>query len=137
MSEYTRDPIVRLLASQPLFDGLPRQTLEALAHACPVSSFEAGYRLITENQSAPANLYIVLEGQACVTINGTEVGRLQAGDLAGEISSAGISPPVADVVATTDMQALAIPHAVLGELAAGDADFKQRLRRAAFARIQD
>lgn len=136
MSEHNRDPMVRLLASQPLFAGLARQTLEAIVHACPVSSFEAGHRLITENQRAPANLYIVLEGQARVSINGTEVGRLTAGDLAGEISSAGISPPVADVVAATDMQALVIPHAVLADLAAGDTAFKQRLRRAAFARIQ-
>jgi len=136
MSEHSLDPIIRLLAAQPLFAGLPAATLAELVQACPVSRFEPGHRLIAENQTEPANLYVVLEGQARVSINGTEVGRLDAGDVAGEISSAGISPPVADVVAATDMQALAIPRAVLGELAAEDASFKQRLHRAAFARIR-
>jgi signal-transduction protein with cAMP-binding, CBS, and nucleotidyltransferase domain len=137
MSDAHRHTITQLLKTLPLFSGLAPNTLAALVHACPVSHFAAGHCLIAENQPTPASLYVVLAGQARVTINGTEVGRLQAGDLAGEISSAGISPPVADVVAATDMQALAIPHAVLRELVAGDAAFKQRLRRTAFARIRE
>jgi signal-transduction protein with cAMP-binding, CBS, and nucleotidyltransferase domain len=129
------DPIIKLLTAHPLFAELPPKTLEALAHSCLVSSFEKGHRLITENQATP-ELFIILKGQARVTINGTEVGRLDGGELAGEISSAGISPPIADVVAATDLEALAIPRAVLNDIAADHATFKRRLRQAAFRRIQ-
>jgi signal-transduction protein with cAMP-binding, CBS, and nucleotidyltransferase domain len=129
------DPIFKLLAAHPLFAELPAETLGALARCSLVSTFEKGHRLITENQAAP-ELFIILKGQARVTINGTEVGRLDAGELAGEISSAGISPPIADVVAATDLEALSIPRAVLNDIAADHAAFKRHLRQAAFRRIQ-
>jgi CRP-like cAMP-binding protein len=135
MSEQNADSITRLLASHPMFTDLPPQTLAALGHSCLVSSFAKGHKLIAENQPAQ-DLFIILEGQARVTINGTEVGRLQAGELAGEISSAGISPPIADVVADSDLEALAIPRAVLNDISAEHAGFKRRLRQAAFRRIQ-
>ena len=135
MSEQTADPIIRLLAGHPIFADLPGHTLEELARSCLISSFKKGHRLITENQ-ATQDMFIILSGQARVTINGTEVGRLNAGEVAGEISSAGISPPIADVVADTDIEALAIPRAVLNDISAEHAGFKKRLRQAAFRRIQ-
>jgi len=136
MSDQNAEPIVALLAAHPLFAELPATTLQALAHSCLVSAFKKGHRLITENETTP-DLFVILEGQASVTINGTEVGRLQAGELAGEISSSGISPPIADVMAATDMEALAIPRAVLNDLAADHASFKRHLRQVAFRRFQE
>jgi CRP/FNR family transcriptional regulator, cyclic AMP receptor protein len=135
MSDQQTDEITRLLASNPIFADLPPQTLEALGRSCLVSTYAKGHRLIAENQPTQ-DLFIILDGQARVTINGTEVGRLNAGELAGEISSAGISPPIADVVADTDLEALAIPRAVLNDISADHSGFKRRLRQAAFHRIQ-
>lgn len=129
------DSITTILVTHPLFANLPAETLDALVHSCLVTTFPKGQKLIEENQIAN-ELFIILKGQASVVINSTEVGCLCVGDLAGEISSAGISPPIADVVAATEVETLAISRVVLNDIAAEDESFKKRLRQVAFSRIQ-
>lgn len=126
--------LAQTIALQPLFAGLPPSIFTRLVDEARLITHEPGEVLIREN-SANNQLFLIVDGEARVDSNGTVVGRLTTGDLAGEISSAGISPPIATVRADTELQTLSFPVSVITDIAGEDAAFARRLRKAAFRRI--
>ena len=133
-SSADHDLLTRTIASQALFTGLAPASLARLVSAARMMRHAAGDILIREN-SVNDRLFLIVDGEARVDSNGTMIGRLAAGDLAGEISSAGISPPVATVQADSELQTLSFPALLIAEIAGHDAVFARRLRQAAFQRI--
>ena len=55
-------------------------------------------------------LYVILEGDAVVWIDGDDVAQLSRGDFFGEISILLDEPPVADVVALGPLHCLVLPR---------------------------
>lgn len=79
--------IARELASLPLFAGCSSRDLTELARHARRSSVPAGWPLI--HQETPADAcYVILDGEAAVSINGSDVARLSAGAVVGEIALA-------------------------------------------------
>lgn len=127
-------PAARLIQAQPLFEGLDQQAVDALIRRGEVLDFAPGEILIREDANND-RLFLIIEGFASVNSSGTAIGRLAAGELAGEISSAKISPPIATVRAETSLQAISFPASLIADIAGRDTDFARRLRQIAFRRI--
>jgi len=100
--------IMAWMKHNPLFTTLPEQTMADLAsHAC-LQRFNTGQVLIEENRDNDA-LFLLTKGKVTIIINGTEVATQQAGETIGEISISKISPPVACVIATNNVEAVSFP----------------------------
>ena len=123
-----------LIAVQPLLEALSESAREQLISESTMMSFDPGELLIQEDEEN-LQLYFILKGRAEVEMNGTVVGELEAGDVAGEISISGISPPIATVTAKTDVEVIAFPADSMNRSIEKHPEFGRRLREAAIRRI--
>ena len=90
-----------------LFADLSRPELERIAHTYDEELFAEGQRVLRQGLSG-SNLYVILDGEAAVVIDGIERLRLGRGEFFGETSALLGSPPTADVVATTALRCLVV-----------------------------
>ncbi len=123
-----------LIQVQPLLEPLPETMRSALIADSSVISFNKDEVLIEENEPNHF-LYLLLKGSATVIMNGTSAGELEAGDIAGEISAIGMSPPIASVIADSELEAIAFPVESIIKAAREHAEFGERLRKAAVRRV--
>lgn len=93
-----RSEIVDTLAGLALFADLTRAQLEAVSHIFEEQWFADGERILRQGLAGSA-LYVILDGEAAVHIDGQRRAGLSRGDFFGEISVLLGDPPVADVVA--------------------------------------
>src|SRR5947207_892521 len=73
------------LGGVPLFDGVSKRHLRALATSADEVSFRSGETIVREGD-AGETLYVMLEGEGKVSRGGRGVGRVQPGDFFGELS---------------------------------------------------
>lgn len=106
----TREELIDLLAGLALFADLSRPQLEAVVHTLEEEYFAEGQRILRQGLSG-SNLYIILEGEAAVQIDGKQRTTLGKGDFFGEISVLLGEPPNADVVAVRPMLCLVLSAA--------------------------
>jgi len=104
----TREELIDLLSGLALFADLTRPQLEAVVHRLDEEYFTAGQRILRQGFSG-SSLYIILEGEAAVSIDGTQRSVLGKGDFFGEISLLLGEPPIADVVALRPLRCLVLP----------------------------
>lgn len=104
----TREQLIDLLSGLALFADLTRPQLESIVHRLEEEYFSEGQRILRQGLSG-SNLYIILEGEAAVTIDGTQRSTLGKGDFFGEISLLLGEPPIADVVALRPLRCLVLP----------------------------
>jgi CRP-like cAMP-binding protein len=90
------EDLVDTLRRFNLFADLDRAQLEAIADPDSERSFGAGF-------------YVILDGEASVTLGGEELNRLRQGDFFGEISTLLDEPLTADITAETPVRVLEIP----------------------------
>lgn len=100
--------IVESLAGVQLFSDLPRPQLEEVAHTFDEEIVPDGQRVLRQGLSG-SNVYVILEGEADVILNGEERARLRRGDFFGEVSVLLGEAPTADVVARTALRCVVIP----------------------------
>jgi CRP/FNR family cyclic AMP-dependent transcriptional regulator len=86
------------LSHVPLFAGLSRRRIGALAKASMVAVYKDG-RAIIKQGSHGSELFVILDGRAKVVRSGRTVARLSPGDIFGEISLLDGGPRTADVIA--------------------------------------
>ena len=105
-----RRDIVESLARLALFADLSRPQLESIAHRFDEAVFGEGERILRRGLSGGA-LYVIVEGEAVVRIDGEERVRFGPGEFFGEIGVLIDELPVADVEAATFLRCLEIPGA--------------------------
>ena len=103
----TREEIADVLAGFALFGDLQTPQLLGVAGALEEVFFPEGERILRQGLSA-TGFYVILEGTADVTIDGTKRSTLHRGDFFGEVSILLGEPPVADVVATRPLRCLVL-----------------------------
>lgn len=103
-----REDLLDLLGGLALFADLTRPNLEAVVHTFEEEVFTEGQRILRQGISG-SNLYIILEGEAGVVIDGVQRATLGKGDFFGEISVLLGEPPIADVVALRTLRCLVLP----------------------------
>lgn len=107
-TESSMDDLNRLMVEHSLFQTLPVEARHALAEASNVVEVEAGSELIKRGEFN-YYLFLLAKGEVAVVREGENVATLKPGDIFGEVSAAGLSLPVADVIAETSVLAFAIP----------------------------
>lgn len=93
-----RSEILDTMAGLALFADLSQAQVEAVSHIFEEQWFADGERILRQGLAGSA-LYVILEGEAAVHIDGQRRAGLSRGDFFGEISVLLGDPPVADVVA--------------------------------------
>lgn len=106
--------LVQTLSNLSLFADLSNPELQAVAHTFEEELFPQGQRVLRQGFSG-AGFYVILEGEASVSIDGEERSRLGRGDFFGEISVLLDEPPTADVTAITPLRCLVLPGPDLTE----------------------
>lgn len=104
----TREQLIDLLSGLALFADLSRPQLESVVHRLEEEYFSEGQRVLRQGLGG-SNLYIILEGEAGVMIDGVRRSTLGKGDFFGEISLLLGEPPMADVVALRPLRTLVLP----------------------------
>ncbi len=99
---------VGALARLALFADLERPELERIAHTYDEEIFPAGQRVLRKGFSG-SGLYVVLDGEAVVSLDGNELARLGRGEFFGEVSTLLGGEPTADVAAATPLRCLVVP----------------------------
>jgi CRP-like cAMP-binding protein len=102
------EDLVETLRRFNLFADLDRTQLEAIADPDSERSFAAGERILRRGMSG-SGFYVILDGEASVTLGGEELNRLRQGDFFGEISTLLDEPLTADITAETPVRVLEIP----------------------------
>lgn len=97
------------LARVPLFSTLSDRQRKKLAKLFRERSVPAGTALVKEGTMSGAGFFVVADGEAVVSVDGSEVARLRAGDHFGELALITESERTATVTAETAMRCLEIP----------------------------
>jgi CPA1 family monovalent cation:H+ antiporter len=100
--------VVESLAQLTLFADLSQPHLEEVAHTIGEELFPEGQRVLRQGMSG-GGLFIILEGEAEVVIDGDRRARLGRGDFFGEIAALTGDAPTADVVAATMLRCATVP----------------------------
>lgn len=101
------DPKLQLLAGIPLFAGTSRHDLRLVAAATTEIRVADGQVLCREGDRG-SEFFVVVEGEATVSIGGTEVARVRAGGFFGEMALIDGGPRTATVIAATPMEVLVL-----------------------------
>jgi len=102
----TIDP-VKMLSGVPIFEGLAKKELQAIAGAAKQVTHAAGSTLAREGESG-LGFFLILDGIASVTVGDRPRGKLGPGDFFGEISLLDQGPRTATVVAQTSITTLGL-----------------------------
>jgi CRP-like cAMP-binding protein len=103
------DPdLAATLAGLRLFSDLDRPELEEIAHTFDEEVIPAGQRVLRQGLSG-SNVYVILEGEAGLVLNGEERASLQRGEFFGEVSILLGESPTSDIVAKSTLRCLVIP----------------------------
>jgi CPA1 family monovalent cation:H+ antiporter len=102
--------IVERLARLALFAEVSRTQIESIAHRFDEAVFAAGERVLRTGLTGGA-LYIIVDGEAVIRIEGQVRARFGPGEFFGEIGVLLDEPPNADVESTSMLRCLAIPGA--------------------------
>jgi len=122
------------LKSIPVFSVLSDDELEQLCEQSEVRNYVDGEKLIREGEHNPY-LFIIRNGTVKILSYGVEVAKLKSGSLVGEVSTAGLSSPIADVVAAGSVSAIIFPAELISSVAIEHDEFGERIRDTAMSRI--
>lgn len=96
-------PVRDVLANVPLFSGLDAKHLDKLAKDFSERRFDAGSVVVRQGDDHSMGFFVIAEGEAVVSIDGHDVGRLKPGDEFGAIALISDRVRTATVTATTDL----------------------------------
>ncbi len=97
------------LARLALFADLTRPQLEQIAHSYDEDMFSEGQHVLHKGLGG-TGLYVILDGEAIVSIGDKELARLGRGEFFGDVSALTGEPPTTDVIAATPLRCLVIPR---------------------------
>ena len=97
----------KLLRGVPLFADLDRRELNEVGSSLRERTFAAGDTVLSEGH-AGVGFFVIVNGEATVTVRGEELTKLGAGDYFGEIALITGSERTATVTADSDLSCLAL-----------------------------
>jgi CRP-like cAMP-binding protein len=90
----------------PIFSELNQRQLRRLGHHCKERSFRPGAEIVRQGQMSGVDFFVIAEGEAKVTVDGRQVGKLRPGDHFGELALIGERVRLSTVTAETPMRCL-------------------------------
>jgi len=131
-----RSELVDILGRLTLFADFARPELEAVAHTVDEEVFAEGQRVLRQGLSG-SGFFVILEGQATISVDGEQRWELGPGDFFGETSVLTGESPTADVVATTLLRCAVVPGPQLEEFLLERPQFMFRLLQAEAHRLRN
>ncbi len=98
--------VVDDLKQVPLFSDLNQRQLRQLARGCKESDFRPGTTVVRQGRMSGIGFFIIVDGEAVVSIDGTEVATLGPGDHFGELALISDDVRTATVTAVTTLRCL-------------------------------
>ncbi len=121
------DPTADILATVPLFSGLDKKQRERMARDFKERSIPAGTVIIRQGDEHGMGFFILVEGEATVTVDGADVDRVGPGSYFGEIALISDRVRTASVTAATDVRVLVMMLTDFRAFVRSDADVAWKL----------
>jgi CRP-like cAMP-binding protein len=102
------EDVVKHLKLVPLFSSLSQRQLKGLSRDFKERLVPSGTSLVKQGHMSGVDFFVIVEGEASVTVDGTEIGRLRPGDHFGELGLIGGQVRQATVTADGPMRCLAM-----------------------------
>ncbi len=96
------------LRQVPLFSALSQRQLRGMRKDFRERTFRPGTAVLSEGKMSGVDFFVVVEGEASVTVGGKEIGRLRPGDHFGELGLISGRERMATVTAVEPMRCLAM-----------------------------
>jgi CRP-like cAMP-binding protein len=125
----------RALQQAPLFAGLSRRHLRAVAKATGVADYDEGEVVVKEGVKGSV-FYVILEGSVRVVRKGRTVARLKKDDFFGELSLIDGGPRTADVVTDAPSRLLTLSRTEFRKLLTSEPTMANRILEAMADRIR-
>lgn len=103
------DPVIAMLGSVDIFEGLSNKHLATLRDAVREKTVAAGETIVREGEH-DRRFYLIVEGDAVITLGGNPVRTLGPGQYFGEISVLDGGERTATVTALTQVKVLTLAH---------------------------
>lgn len=129
------DELVDALAGFSLFADVTRSDLTGLVHSFDEEWYGEGQRVVRQGFTG-TGFHLIVQGEASVVIDGEERTKLGRGDFFGEISVLLDEPPVADVVAVTQLHCLLLARSDLREWLLANPAICVRMLQSALRRLR-
>ncbi len=136
MRATRQDHKLQALKNVPLFGGLSKRDLSAVARIADELDFPAGKELIRENEPG-RQFFILLEGEALVRRRGRKVNTLGPGDFFGEIALLSERPTTATVVTSEPALVAIITRASFDRLMRTSPQVQLKVLKALAERVPD
>jgi CRP-like cAMP-binding protein len=114
-SGYRPETLPEQLRGSRLFAAMPEGEVLQVVRSFDEQHFNAGHA-ITLRGLRGTDFFLIVDGDARVSVDGWTVGRLGAGDFFGELGVLGDGLRFATVTAETPMRCLVLPHGRLKAL---------------------
>ena len=126
-AESSMNEINSLVSGHTIFKMLPKEKRAELADQSTVMEVEAGAYVIKQGEFN-CYLFLIAKGDAEVIHDDEMMETLRPGNIFGEVSVCGLSMPIADVVAKTDVMVFAFPADLIIEVTKSFPEFGEQLR---------
>jgi len=127
---------LELLQRVPLFSGLDRRELESIANGLKPVTFAQGQQVMTEGGGG-VGFFVIEEGEADVSVGGSERSRLGPGDYFGEIALITKSDRTATITAATQLRCLGMTSWEFRPLVEGNGAIAWKLLEAIAKKLRD
>jgi CRP/FNR family transcriptional regulator, cyclic AMP receptor protein len=125
----------KALQRAPLFAGLPKRHLRALARVSGVAEYGDGALVVKEGVAGTV-FFVILEGKARVVVKGRTLARLGKDDFFGEMSLIDGGPRAADVLTEGPSRMLTLSRTEFRKLLASEPALSTRLLETMAGRIR-
>ena len=119
--------VVDELKRVPLFSSLNQRQLRRLARSCKEREFRPGTTVVRQGHMSGVGFFIIVGGEAAVSIDGADVATLGPGDHFGELTLVSKQVRTATVTATTPLRCLVVMFWDFREFAKGNPDVLWKL----------
>lgn len=119
---------------RPHFPGASDRDLATIDRNATEAHFAPGETLIREGAYGH-EVFLLIDGEAEVRVDGRRVATLRPGDVAGELALLGTARRTATVVATTDLMVMVSNPREFAAILADAPQLATRIRRSAGARL--
>jgi CRP/FNR family cyclic AMP-dependent transcriptional regulator len=121
-----RNEKVEMIKRAPLFAACSKRELEQVAQIADEIDLREG-KVMTRQGSRGREFFVLLEGEASVTKDGSTINQLGPGDFFGEIALVSDSPRTATVTATTPVRTLVVTAASFKHLLAEQPEIQRKV----------
>ena len=128
------ETLQEILTAHSLFSLLPEEARKKLLKQGETILFKPGEKLITEGEFNEY-LYLIIGGTVRIANSEGTIATVEGHKIVGEISSSGLSSPVADVIAETDVTTIAFSLEAITDFSIEYPDFGEELRNIGMKRF--